>query len=401
MLRPLLIDSNYCIVNNAVGQISRTFWEHIDRNKFLPIIVCGTEKHKLNLKNEILQVEDRNWIRKGLRLLEKIGIPDLCYIPDTAWYSWCPLAFNRIIKRAEIKYDYIHSVSNPRSNHLLARKIKEKLGIPWIAQFYDPWHDTSGRKYNVSFFNKLDLKYEREVAENADILIHSNEVIKDIWIDRYGKEIANKIVILPFNFNIYDLPQVKPIRLNSKLEISHIGHIYNTRSAMTVFEALRKLSTKDPDIAKKLHFSFIGGIHKEEKQFVIDNGLADFVSFIPTLPPEELEAYYQNSNMFLIIDLNINKSPNYPSKLMMYFYYQRPIIGITNPNCQLVKELKQTNNTCIYYNESEKLAYMLKDAVLNYGKYLIHDRDYWKRHTVESVQKMYEDLLKNRLSIGI
>ena len=61
MLKPLIIDSNYCIVNNAAGQISRVFWEYIDKNKFQPTIVCGTEKFNLSLKNL--------WSKKGKTVL--------------------------------------------------------------------------------------------------------------------------------------------------------------------------------------------------------------------------------------------------------------------------------------------------------------------------------------------
>ena len=86
---------------------------------------------------------------------------------------------------------------------------------------------------------------------------------------------------------------------------------------------------------------------------------------------------------------------------MMYFYYQRPIIGITNPQCQLVSELRKTGNTCFFYGESEKLAIMLKDAVINYEKYLCFDKNYWKRHTVDNVQQLYIQVLKNRLKLSI
>ena len=101
--------------------------------------------------------------------------------------------------------------------------------------------------------------------------------------------------------------------------------------------------------------------------------------------------------MFLIIDVNIKRSPNYPSKLMMYYYYQRPIIGITNPGSQLEIELVNTGNSCFYYGEYEKLSNMLIDATANYEKYLGFDHNRWKRHTVENVQSLYYDLVTNKL----
>lgn len=400
MINPLIIDSNYCIVNNAAGQISRAFWEHIDHKVINPTVLCGVLNEELHLNNYLIQVKDRTWISKFIGAFRRLGFPDLYYIPDTKWYSWCPVAYRKVLAEKR-KYDYIHSISSPRSDHLLAKKLKKYYNIPWIAQLDDPWHDTSGRNYRFRKFADFDLKLEREVAEGADLIIHSNEVLRDIWAERYGQAIVDKMVILPFNFNIYDLPDVKSIPNNEKLEVSHIGHIYNTRSAMTLFRALEIIKSDNPEIANKLHFTFIGGIHEKEKQYVQESSISEMVTFIPTLPPEQLKEYYQKSNMFLVIDINIPRSPNYPSKLMMYFYYQRPIIGITNPQCQLVKELNETGNTYFYYGESEKMAEMLKDAVLNYNNYLNFDKDYWKRHTVENVQGLYYQLLRERLNINV
>ena len=400
MINPLIIDSNYCIVNNAAGQISRTFWEHVDRTILAPTILCGSLNPQLHLNSSLININERTWIRKCIGAIRKMGIPDFYYLPDTNRFAWCPQAYDTIVS-IPYSFDYVHSISNPRSTHLLAKRLKEKMGIPWIAQLDDPWHDTSGRDYKFNHFSEYDLRLEGEVANNADLIIHSNEVVRDIWKERYGDAVADKMVIMPFNINIYDLPEVRPIPSNSKLELSHIGHIYNTRSAMTVFRALEILKRDNPEIANKLHFTFIGGIHEREKQYVQKSSISELVTFIPTLSPEELEFYYQRSNFFLVIDINILRSPNYPSKLMMYYYYRRPILGITNPGSQLYKELKETNNTCFFYGEVNELASMLKDAVLHYDKYLRFDNNRWKKHTVENVQNEYLNLLSTRLGFKI
>ncbi len=399
MITPLIIDRNYGIINNAAGQISRTFWEHIDREEFDPYIFCGNESINLRSQNKVFPISDNKYIRHFYGAFAQLGFPDWSLIPDRGRFAWNPIAYKKIIDLSRnVKFDYIHSISSPQSTHLLALQLKSKLGIPWIAQFDDPWHDTSGRNYKLKYYKNVDLELERRVAEEADIIIHSNQVIKDIWVERYGESVEKKIVILPFNFNIYSLPEVLESKIkNGQLVISHIGHIYSTRSSMTMLNALEKALIKAPQIKSKLHINFIGGIHSNEKQYAKDKGLLDVVSFIPTLPPNELEKYYQDSNFFLIIDVNIKRSPNYPSKLMMYYYYQRPIIGITNPGSQLEIELRNTRNSCFYYGDSESLSDMLIDAINNYEKYLDFDHDNWKRHTVENVQSLYYNLVSNTL----
>lgn len=399
MITPIIIDRNYGIINNAAGQISRTFWEHTDREVFDPYVFCGNESPNAKSQNLVFPISDNKYIRHFFGAFKQIGFPDWSLIPDRGRFAWNPNAYQKIVELSRsVKFDYIHSISSPQSTHLLALKLKSKLGIPWIAQFDDPWHDTSGRNYKLNYYRTIDLELEKKVAESADIIIHSNQVIRDIWVERYGDHVAKKIVILPFNFNIYSLPKVlEPKVKDDKLVISHIGHIYSTRSSLTMLKALESAIEKSPHIRSNIHINFIGGIHPNEKQYAVDKGLLDVVSFIPTLHPDELEKYYQDSNMFLIIDVNIKRSPNYPSKLMMYYYYQRPIIGITNPGSQLEIELVNTGNSCFYYGEYEKLSNMLIDATTNYEKYLGFDHNRWKRHTVENVQSLYYDLVTNKL----
>ena len=84
---------------------------------------------------------------------------------------------------------------------------------------------------------------------------------------------------------------------------------------------------------------------------------------------------------------------------MMYFYYKRPIIGITRPNSQLEHELKETGHSCFYYDDVDGLASMIRNAINNYGEYLSFDKDYWKRHTVENVNSELLSVLKNKLNL--
>lgn len=402
MIKPLIIDRNYSISNNAAGQISRTFWQNVNNFDFLPTIITGSEIFDFqSSNNQIERVNDNDIIRHIFAGIELLGFPDLCYIPDRLRFSWCPFAFNRIKKICKYeKFSYVHSISNPRSSHLLAYKVKKYLGIPWVAQFDDPWLDSTGRYFKTSYFQTKDRQLEKIVAENADVIIHSNNVIKEIWLERYGDLVKDKIVILPFNFNVNTLPRVSESRLqDGKLILSHIGHIYNSRSSMTLLKALNKLYDEDKELESKIHVNFIGGIHASEKKIVLNGQLKHLISFIGTLPPESLEAYYQGSSMFLIIDLNLKRSPNYPSKLMMYFYYRRPIIGITRPNSQLEQELNKTGHSCFYYDDVDGLANMIRNAINNYEDYLSFDKDYWKKHTVENVNSELMAVLKSKLNL--
>ena len=123
-------------------------------------------------------------------------------------------------------------------------------------------------------------------------------------------------------------------------------------------------------------------------------GLEDVVETTPRLAPEQLEKYYNESDVFLAIDVNLRRSPSFPSKLMMYYYYCKPILGISNPGSIMEEEMSNSGNTLCYYGHPEEVAEYLNKAVSDYDSLNTFDKDYWKRYTVENVSSIYSSLIK-------
>jgi hypothetical protein len=63
------------------------------------------------------------------------------YFPD-AQVGWYPFAL-RAARQAMVKtrYDAIFSSSVPITAHLVAHRLQRASGVPWVAEFRDPWAD--------------------------------------------------------------------------------------------------------------------------------------------------------------------------------------------------------------------------------------------------------------------
>ena len=96
-----------------------------------------------------------------------------CFIPDAR--CWWVKPSVRYLKSylKEHPVDAIISTGPPHSMHLIAMKLKEALGIPWIADFRDPWTE-------IDYYNDLHLtrwadrkhhRLEREVLTKTDKVI--------------------------------------------------------------------------------------------------------------------------------------------------------------------------------------------------------------------------------------
>ena len=156
MLKPLLILPGYKCAIGASGQIQRVFWESIDRQTISPTILCDKGDLDFASDNAIIVAKVKTWMATIPRIIRKMGFPDLCHLPDLKVYSWLPFAYRAGRKACKgNKFDYISSVSYPHSAHLVAYLLKKKTGLPWVAQFYDPWveHTTLDYKSKIIKWN--------------------------------------------------------------------------------------------------------------------------------------------------------------------------------------------------------------------------------------------------------
>lgn len=400
MIKPLLVLPYYNNSVGASGQIQRVFWENIDRTIVDPVIISDNGDMSFDTSCTIINVRSHNWLAATPRLVRKLGFPDFCHLPDLEVYRWLPFAYNkgkRLCK--ENKFDYISSISYPHSTHLIAYLLKKKTGLPWIAQFYDPWVEHTTAVYKSNLLKKLNRHFEKLVAKHADVIIHSNQKICENWIERYGEEIKSKLRILPFSFNLKELPPITQHKRSSKLRISHIGHIYGGRSSSDFVKAIANLISAHPEYYDKICITYIGQVPNEEKELIISYGIDSLFTFIDTLPPECLQQYYDESDIFLLLDVQAVASPFFPSKLMMYEYYRKPILAITNHGSVVEKELNLNKYPVFYYGESDSIVHFLLNGINCYDELLTFDKDCWARFQVKNVQAQYinvmDDLLTN------
>ena len=158
---------------------------------------------------------------------------------------------------------------------------------------------------------------EYEIAKNADFIIHTNNVIANSWIERYGSLVEGKMKALPLSFNTVSLPERGEGEKHEKLVISHIGEIYDSRSLKDIVDALSEMVVENPIITDKIEFQLVGRVKQSEIDYVHSKNLDKIFSFVGLLPPDQLSTFYQNSDVFLALDINTAQSPSYPSKLMM------------------------------------------------------------------------------------
>ncbi|MFC1887722.1 group 1 glycosyl transferase, partial [Candidatus Cloacimonadota bacterium] len=104
------------------------------------------------------------------------------FIPDARiwWYLFAVKKGIKLVKNEKI--DLIMSSSPPQTTHLIAKKIAQKTGKKWIADFRDPWTDYFRIKDlpRIGLIKKLDKHYEHSVLRNADTVVTSGNSLGDL-----------------------------------------------------------------------------------------------------------------------------------------------------------------------------------------------------------------------------
>lgn len=396
MKKCLFISRPFLFENSAGGIIERAFVEGVQTaGKIVPSVYCADDaasgmKLAQTTVADVVATKDKKWVRIAFAGIRRV-LPDLSWLPGFEWWSWGKESLRAIEDRLKSdSFDYIHTVSYPCASHWVGLKLKQKYGLPWVAQFYDPWADNPYRPFKTRFLKKLDFSQEREVVENADLIIHDNEAIADLWRERYGDVLAQKIVVLPL---IVPMPKSNPEPTSHKngepIQISHIGNFMLNRTSEMFIRAMSKFLLQHPDAKNLIKVNYIGSVTETEKELIQLYELEGIFNLVGKIPPEECVKYYQNSDIFLAVDGVNNVNLFFPSKILLYFYYRKPVIGITPENSVLDHEMKKSGHASYRNDDVDGIVEYINTAVYNYDRLMDFDRDYWMKFTVENVVSDY------------
>lgn len=387
----LVVAPTYCKMRCANGQIERHFFSNLPKEQYKITILCSNQWNDAIVNNQCIlrRVRFNKFVDFVCRIMLHTPLPFIGNIPDKDFYSWGRNAIKEAMVLAKTeRFDIIHSVSMPCSSHIVAYYIKRNLKIPWIAQFYDPWSGNPFRILKGIKMHQMDQQMEQLVVDNADLILHPCGEMVKYWTYLFGNEIKNKLFVLPF---ITEIPEIsKGERKKSKLTISHIGNFASNRTASVFIQALAKL---DEEILKKVSVNFVGSVTEEDKKLILLNHLQNIINLVGRVTEQECYRYYETSDLFLIVDINCSPNLFYPSKILKYFCYQKPILGITTEQSVVREELKKTGNHSFCYNDIEGISKFLVQAVEDYSSICTNDIHYGKKFLKESVINQYNKII--------
>lgn len=182
---------------------------------------------------------------------------------------------------ADKNVEVIISSSPPITAHLVAMDLKKNSGIPWVADFRDPWESLSPDELykNQSLVQKSHLLL-RDIIESADTITAINDSI--------SRNLGPSAVTIMGGYDPDDFGSLKPAEKTGDFLLCYMGTVGSLHPIVAFLEAAEIAARVDVEFSQHVRIRVIGANNREElKAQAAAYGLDDRLEVVDYLPHRE------------------------------------------------------------------------------------------------------------------
>jgi len=260
-----------------------------------------------------------------------IAYPD----EQKAWLPFAVDAGHELLRKE--KFDAVLSSSGPATCHLIAKELKRKHKVPWVADLRDLWTQNHYYAYN-NVRKWFERRLEIKTLNEADALVTVSEPLaKDLGSLHH----KTPVFAIP---NGFDPDEMGTAPLTKEFTITYTGQLYQgKRDPELLLKALHELikdGIVNPGEAK---VRFFGPIEYWLDQEIEEYHLEEMVKQYGMVPREIALTKQRESQILLLLNWDdLRESGVYTGKLFEYLAAKRPILAIGGPKGVVSKLLDET-----------------------------------------------------------
>lgn len=269
------------------------------------------------------------------------------FIPDSRipWYFPAVKEGSRLIAAA--KADAILSTAPPFTVHLVAKRLHELHGIPWIADFRDPWLENTvyNRVPRLGWTIAVNRRLERSVLKSADLVVCTGDRLAHLMRNKLYPGGASHVRVVGHGYDPDDVLDV--VERPAKFWLSYFGSLYEQRFPDTLFSVVRDVAQggECPGLAVRIYGVTTPGAAARLKELLEDCEL----ELAAPLPQNEYRRkLYQPQVLLLSIDRVPNNDVITLGKAYDYLPTGNPILGVGPPTGDIASMLSETAAGALY-----------------------------------------------------
>ena len=293
----------------------------------------AVEVNPVNAQNKSFLQKAAMWVRGNLFR------PD----PRCLWIGPSVRFLKKYLKEHPV--DLIVSTGPPQSMHLIGRRLALETGLPWIADFRDPWTKIFYFKHlsMTSGTERWHRKMEKKVLDDASAVVAVSPLVQQ----EFQAMTQTPVELITNGFDACDFPSERYVEADGGPDkdfvITHTGLFAADGNPTVLWKVLADKCASSEEFAKLLKIKLVGKTDRQIVESVESVGLG--ANLIDMGYQPHAEAIEQQRRASLLI-LPLRKEPEYkavlPGKLFEYLASWRPVLGIGQPDGAMSMILNST-----------------------------------------------------------
>lgn len=307
------------------------------------------------------QDKDPSLLKKAI-----IWVRGNLFIPDSRVF-WIKPSIRFLSKylKEHPEITTVISTGPPHSTHLIAKGLKEKFNLKWIADFRDPWTQIDFY-HQLSTGERADAKHkrlEKECLTTADEVVTVSAGCADGLTEISGREVH---VIT----NGYEFPEFDPesVSLDANFTISHFGSMPLARNPEVLWKALEEMIAEGHPIKDFLNIRLVGTVDYKVQESINKHKLENYIELINAIPHKQSILMQRCSQVLLLVANNTgNVKGILTGKFFEYLGAKRPILTIGMKDSDLEEAVTSTHcGEFISYGDVAKMKSVLSEWFTKY-----------------------------------
>ncbi len=304
----------------------------------------AVEVNPVNARNKSFIQKAAMWVRGNFFR------PD----PRCLWISPSVKFLRKYLKEHPV--DLIVSTGPPQSMHIIGMKLARETGLPWIADFRDPWT-------KIFYFKHLSMtesteswhhKMEKKVLDEATRVVAVSPLVQQ----DFQAMTETPVELITNGFDECDFGGAEEGLSGSDFTITHTGLFAADGNPTTLWEVLAEKCLADPAFAKSLKINLIGKTDIQITESIEAAGLGSNMVNMGYQPHSKAIEEQRKASLLI---LPLRKEPEYkavlPGKLFEYLASCRPVLGIGQPDGAMAMILDETGTGIVIdWNDREALS---------------------------------------------
>ena len=358
------------------------------------------EVNPVNAQNKTFAQKAAMWVRGNLFR------PD----PRCLWIRPSVKFLKKYLKEHPV--DLIVSTGPPQSMHIIGRKLARETGLPWIADFRDPWT-------KIFYFKHLSMtkgterwhkKMEKKVLDDASAVVAVSPLVQQ----EFQAMTQTPVELITNGFDECDFKVPEAVNEagipeshiaaggpDKEFVITHTGLFAADGNPTTLWKVLAEKCSKDKLFNKALRIKLIGKTDEQILMSIKEEGLEDKLVDMGYQPHAEAIAQQRQASLLI---LPLRKEPEYkavlPGKLFEYLASWRPVLGIGQPDGAMSMILNTTKTGVVLdWNDKTSIDRFIELCWKNHleGCLTVDDADisqFTRRNLTRRMAELFERITR-------